>query len=178
MTAIRNIKRADTERAWTMAQTAEGREETLRKFDRDVHSSSGHCVRSAQMATWMAIHQLCGATSSRLHYDTACHTARGHWLQIFSHRFPGCSTPGFIAQAEGAHTSTVKPMVVDDPSTKEVSDYWLHPCECAPHAWGPNAPLSPAAFEDRPPKSNNSFILHRSQLWQANSCVTCRVSPT
>ena len=58
MTAVRNIKRADTERAWTMAQTAEGREEMLRKFDRDVHTSSGHCVRSAQMATWAAIHHL------------------------------------------------------------------------------------------------------------------------
>ena len=58
MTAVRNIKRADTERAWTMAHTAEGREVMLRKFDRDVHTSSGHCVRSAQMATWTAIHHL------------------------------------------------------------------------------------------------------------------------
>lgn len=48
------------------------------------------------------------------------------------------------------------PMVVDDPHTTAPADYWLHPCECAPAAWGMEKPVNPESFESVPGKSGNS----------------------
>ena len=58
MTLIRNVKKADTRRAWELASTEEGRAALLEKFDRDVHTARGHGVRSAQLQTWESIHGL------------------------------------------------------------------------------------------------------------------------
>ena len=58
MTTVRNVRRADVDRAWQLAQTSQGREEMLKRFDEDVHTRAGHGVRSAQLATWTSIHEL------------------------------------------------------------------------------------------------------------------------
>jgi hypothetical protein len=49
------------------------------------------------------------------------------------------------------------PVVVDDPYTSDPADYWLHPCECAPPAWGMEKPVNPESFESVPGKSGNQF---------------------
>ena len=47
--------------------------------------------------------------------------------------------------------------MVDDPYTSDPADYWLHPCECAPPAWGMEKPVNPESFESVPGKSGNQF---------------------
>ncbi|CAK9063338.1 Retinoschisin (Fragment) [Durusdinium trenchii] len=64
-----------------------------------------------------------------------------------------CPQPNITVPDEG-----FAPMVVDDPYTVEPADYWLHPCECAPAAWGMEKPVNPESFESVPGKSLNSFI--------------------
>eukprot|EP00438_Fugacium_kawagutii_P002576 Skav219264 [mRNA] locus=scaffold1380:65462:76154:- [translate_table: standard] len=49
------------------------------------------------------------------------------------------------------------PIVVDDPYTSGPEDYWLHPCECAPPAWGMDKPVNPESFESVPGTSGNQF---------------------
>ena len=52
MTTVRNVRRADTSRAWNLASTAAGRAAMLQRFDRDVHTHRGHGVRDAQLHSW------------------------------------------------------------------------------------------------------------------------------
>ncbi|CAE7330059.1 unnamed protein product [Symbiodinium sp. CCMP2592] len=49
-------------------------------------------------------------------------------------------------------------LVLDDPSTPEPADFWLHPCDCAPSDWGPELPVDPQMFEHLPAASDNNFI--------------------
>ena len=48
--------------------------------------------------------------------------------------------------------------MLDDPSTAAAADFWLHPCDCAPPAWGTGLPVNPDSFEHVPVDSNNNFI--------------------
>ena len=64
-----------------------------------------------------------------------------------------CGKPNITVPDEG-----FAPMVVDDPYTSAPADYWLHPCECAPPAWGMEKPVNPESFESVPGKSFNRFI--------------------
>ncbi|OLP80195.1 hypothetical protein AK812_SmicGene39424 [Symbiodinium microadriaticum] len=41
-------------------------------------------------------------------------------------------------------------LVLDDPGTTQPADYWLHPCDCAPDAWGPELPVDPQMYEHLP----------------------------
>ena len=43
------------------------------------------------------------------------------------------------------------------PTLAILRDYWLHPCECAPPAWGMEKPVNPESFESVPGKSGNQF---------------------
>ncbi|CAE7238357.1 unnamed protein product, partial [Symbiodinium sp. CCMP2456] len=70
-----------------------------------------------------------------------------------------CSTKelAFIEmKEEGEEGQTA--LVLDDPSTPEPADYWLHPCDCAPSAWGPELPVDPQMFQHLPAASDNNFI--------------------
>eukprot|EP00438_Fugacium_kawagutii_P012909 Skav224013 [mRNA] locus=scaffold2932:113439:119182:+ [translate_table: standard] len=50
----------------------------------------------------------------------------------------------------------VSGLILDDPSTPGIeADYWLHPCHCAPPAWGSNDPVSAETFREIPPESGN-----------------------
>lgn len=72
-----------------------------------------------------------------------------------------CPAPNISVPDEG-----YPPMVVDDPHSSEPADYWLHPCECAPTAWGMDKPVNPESFESVPGKSNNQFIPpHLAACW-------------
>ncbi|CAJ1361638.1 unnamed protein product, partial [Effrenium voratum] len=64
-----------------------------------------------------------------------------------------CSQPNISSPEEG-----VPPMLVDDPFTSHMYDFHLHPCECAPEAWGMNKPVNPESFESVPSKSQNQFV--------------------
>ena len=59
---------------------------------------------------------------------------------------------GFVLPLQG-----YAPVVVDDPYTSDPADYWLHPCDCAPPAWGMEKPVNPESFESVPGKSGNQF---------------------
>ncbi|CAK8997764.1 unnamed protein product [Durusdinium trenchii] len=50
------------------------------------------------------------------------------------------------------------PLILDDPGTPEPSDYWLHPCDCAPPAWSTGAPVNAEKFEEQPAESQNDYI--------------------
>ncbi|CAE7034947.1 ACBP2, partial [Symbiodinium sp. CCMP2592] len=65
-----------------------------------------------------------------------------------------CPAPVLQSPEEEA----LPPMVVDDPSTPEAEDFWLHPCDCAPHAWGMEPPVDAEAHEKVPSGSRNEFI--------------------
>eukprot|EP00435_Cladocopium_sp_Y103_P000050 s4143_g1.t1 len=63
-----------------------------------------------------------------------------------------CGQPNITVPDEG-----YAPIVVDDPYTSDPADYWLHPCECAPPAWGMEKPVNPESFQSVPGKSGNQF---------------------
>jgi len=52
----------------------------------------------------------------------------------------------------------IQPMVLDDPSTHDGADYWLHPCDCAPKAWGEKPPVDPLVYAQLPPDSPDNFV--------------------
>lgn len=66
------------------------------------------------------------------------------------------TTAGQEGEAEDQE-GLVSPIVIDDPVTSDPADHWLHPCECAPTAWGKASPITPESFEDVPPGSGNAF---------------------
>eukprot|EP00928_Gymnodinium_smaydae_P029114 TRINITY_DN2201_c0_g1_i2.p1 TRINITY_DN2201_c0_g1~~TRINITY_DN2201_c0_g1_i2.p1 ORF type:complete len:2702 (-),score=420.67 TRINITY_DN2201_c0_g1_i2:73-8100(-) len=66
-----------------------------------------------------------------------------------------CSRPENITEDD----TLIQPLVLDDPSTvNDTADYWLHPCECAPLAWGRDPPVDPESFQIKPPGSTKDFI--------------------
>lgn len=80
----------------------------------------------------------------------------GRVLRCISGSIPfgvaSCGQPNITVPDEG-----YAPVVVDDPYTSDPADYWLHPCECAPPAWGMEKPVNPESFESVPGKSGNQF---------------------
>ena len=65
-----------------------------------------------------------------------------------------CGRPLFPEAAEEA----LQPLIFDDPSTSQPQDFWLHPCDCLPMAWGSAWPADAASFENIPPASDGTFI--------------------
>ncbi|CAE7335249.1 unnamed protein product [Symbiodinium natans] len=66
----------------------------------------------------------------------------------------GCAKP----QAFGPPEEGLPAFVIDDPSTEAPEDFWLHPCDCAPEAWGADLPMNPKTFETIPSGSSNQYI--------------------
>lgn len=64
-----------------------------------------------------------------------------------------CAAPDLPSASEEG----LQPLMLDDPSTPEPEDFWLHPCDCIPPAWGEAAPVNGVAFGMVPPGSKNSF---------------------
>jgi len=60
----------------------------------------------------------------------------------------------------------VKPLVLDDPTTTEPDDHWLHPCQCFPMSWGPEPPVDQTSFSEVPPRSGNRFVPKQVDLVQ------------
>ena len=60
--------------------------------------------------------------------------------------------------ASAALQEQLQPLVFDDPSTAQPDDFWLHPCDCLPFAWGNAWPADALSLENIPPGSNGSFI--------------------
>jgi len=75
-----------------------------------------------------------------------------------------CPRPNTTVEREGDTQSdaeemvSVNPLVLDDPTTPEPADYWLHPCQCFPMTWGPTSPVTSDSFGDAPPGSANKFM--------------------
>jgi len=74
-----------------------------------------------------------------------------------------CPAPNVTLQAsDDEGPQVVQPLVVDDPGTAEVADFWLHPCACVPQAWGSASPVDAQAFSKIPPPTSshpfNNFI--------------------
>jgi len=75
-----------------------------------------------------------------------------------------CPQPNTTADREGDTESdeeeavSVNPLVLDDPTTPEPADYWLHPCQCFPMTWGPTSPVTADSFGDAPAGSANKFV--------------------
>eukprot|EP00439_Symbiodinium_sp_Y106_P008903 s253_g1.t1 len=65
-----------------------------------------------------------------------------------------CGQPPNIAEED----VDIQPMVLDDPSTHDGADYWLHPCDCAPKAWGEKPPVDPLVYAQLPPDSPDNFV--------------------
>lgn len=70
-----------------------------------------------------------------------------------------CSTKALaFVEEEEKDEEGLPALILDDPSTAASADFWLHPCECAPSAWGTNSPVNPKSFEQVPVDSQNDFI--------------------
>ena len=70
-----------------------------------------------------------------------------------------CDSPNltFTDNRVTAVEEGVQTLVVDDPSTETINDYWLHPCQCAPPRWGQNLPVTSDSYSAIPAGSNNVF---------------------
>jgi len=60
--------------------------------------------------------------------------------------------------------ATVKTFVIDDPSTSEPADHWMHPCECFSDAWGESMPVTAQTIQKVPPGCNNQYLPHEVEL--------------
>lgn len=70
-----------------------------------------------------------------------------------------CSTKALAwLEEEETDEEGLPSLVLDDPSTSDAADFWLHPCDCAPPAWGTDLPVNPENFEQVPVDSDNNFI--------------------
>lgn len=70
-----------------------------------------------------------------------------------------CSTKALaFVEEEEKDEEGLPALILDDPSTAASADFWLHPCECAPSAWGTASPVNPKSFEQVPVDSQNDFI--------------------
>lgn len=67
-----------------------------------------------------------------------------------------CPKPLF---PEPEEEGELQKLVFDDPSTSQVEDYWLHPCDCLnPTTWGTGLPADASTFEGIPPGSKGVFV--------------------
>ncbi|CAE7204499.1 unnamed protein product [Symbiodinium sp. KB8] len=74
------------------------------------------------------------------------------------HALRWCSTKELAWIEEQEEDEEGQPsLVLDDPGTTQLADYWLHPCDCAPDAWGPELPVDPQMYEHLPANSSNQF---------------------
>ena len=78
---------------------------------------------------------------------------------------PSCEIPN-VTQANTIQKSPdditnelveVQGLILDDPATLTEDDFWLHPCQCVPSAWGNHPPVSPDAYDEIPFGSRNVF---------------------
>eukprot|EP00928_Gymnodinium_smaydae_P037786 TRINITY_DN26188_c0_g6_i1.p1 TRINITY_DN26188_c0_g6~~TRINITY_DN26188_c0_g6_i1.p1 ORF type:complete len:2649 (+),score=321.37 TRINITY_DN26188_c0_g6_i1:44-7948(+) len=60
-------------------------------------------------------------------------------------------------QEESVEESVSSPLVLDDPTTEQPADHWLHPCECFPESWGPQPPVADESMADIPAGSGNEY---------------------
>jgi len=83
-----------------------------------------------------------------------------------------CTTPNTTftrdgdSEEEEKEELEVKPLVLDDPTTTEPDDHWLHPCQCFPMSWGPEPPVEQASYVKVPPRSGNRFVPNKVDLVQ------------
>ncbi|CAE7563028.1 unnamed protein product, partial [Symbiodinium necroappetens] len=78
---------------------------------------------------------------------------------------PSCGPPN-VTQSETVEgkleeSEVVSALILDDPGTPVVDDYWLHPCQCIPPAWGQEEPVTAEALEDVPAGSLGAGFLPR-----------------
>jgi hypothetical protein len=67
-----------------------------------------------------------------------------------------CARPNITAGAN--EDAVVSPFRLDDPSTDEKDDFWLHPCDCVPPLWGTEKPVAMEVFNSVPSGSGNEFV--------------------
>ncbi|CAE8614700.1 unnamed protein product [Polarella glacialis] len=85
-----------------------------------------------------------------------------------------CAAPNLGPGQEGG----LQALVVDDPNTVPAEDFWLHPCDCVPPAWGAGAPMSQVSFDEVPVGSNNSFVPKPFSIVQGQfSCPSRQLLP-
>eukprot|EP00931_Biecheleriopsis_adriatica_P060351 TRINITY_DN36234_c0_g1_i1.p1 TRINITY_DN36234_c0_g1~~TRINITY_DN36234_c0_g1_i1.p1 ORF type:complete len:1600 (-),score=242.97 TRINITY_DN36234_c0_g1_i1:250-4581(-) len=61
----------------------------------------------------------------------------------------------------------MQPVVIDDPSTSQPDDHWLHPCDCIPEAWA-DGPINPESRNSIPSGSHNEFLPSSIELVRGN----------
>lgn len=97
-------------------------------------------------------------SSSCVKEDQQTHVVEEHRPQKGRTSGTGPGYHSCLLQDEG-----LPPLILDDPGTPEPSDYWLHPCDCAPPAWSTGAPVNAEKFEEQPAESqNDSFSAVRN----------------
>ena len=70
---------------------------------------------------------------------------------IIARLIPSCGPPN-VTQSETVEgkleeSEVVSALILDDPGTPVVDDYWLHPCQCIPPAWGQEEPVTAIRIE-------------------------------
>ncbi|CAE7940472.1 unnamed protein product [Symbiodinium sp. KB8] len=67
------------------------------------------------------------------------------------HSLSWCATKALAWIEEQEEDEEGQPaLVLDDPGTAQPADFWLHPCDCAPDAWGADLPVDAQMYEQLP----------------------------
>ena len=83
-----------------------------------------------------------------------------------------CSKSPFVSGIEGVDMNfDVEVLALGDATTSQPNDYWMHPCQCFPIAWGVKPPVTQESFNDIPPGSLNSFLPSRFRI--SSGGLTC-----
>jgi len=78
-----------------------------------------------------------------------------------------CGRPNMTVDSsdeEGEEEQTVQTLVLDDPATLALADYWMHPCDCFPELWGSSPPVHEESMLSVPPGSHNRYTPAAVQL--------------
>jgi len=93
-------------------------------------------------------------------------TSEGVSVGLFNKRCPALNISSATRKAredageapgEDDGFESPSPLVVNDPSTKQTEDHWLHPCECFPLEWGTMNPVQEDSYLAVPAGSGNQF---------------------
>lgn len=71
-----------------------------------------------------------------------------------------CGKPNITTDTsdeEGEEEPGVPAIILDDPSTSDPADFWMHPCDCFPERWGATTPVTDDSFEAVPAGSDNIY---------------------
>jgi hypothetical protein len=94
-------------------------------------------------------------------FVASARSAMGDPTLIASIAGMACGPPNTTASSsdeeEGTEEVSVSALVLDDPATIAPADHWMHPCDCFPESWGPEAPVSGDAYQAVPAGSDNMF---------------------